>query len=127
MSNGSTFTPQLTLALPVSDRRASARWYETHLGCRLLYDLEEMGWCELSTAVPGVTLGLSDGHPLTPGGISPTWGVHDLDAVRATMEAAGVAFEGTTEVIEGFVKLATFADLDGNRVMLAQDLQGGSA
>lgn len=124
--DGTPFTGQVTLALTVRDRKASARWYETHLGCHLLYDVEELGWCELSTPVPGATLGLGDRQPVTHGGLTPTWGVGDLDAVRATMEGAGVDFEGPTEVMEGLVKLATCVDPDGHRVMLAQDLQGAS-
>jgi predicted enzyme related to lactoylglutathione lyase len=65
--------------------------------------------------------------PGDAGGYVPCLGgVHHLDSVRSRMEEAGVAFEGPTEVVEGFVKLATFLDPDGNRVMLAEDLQGGS-
>ncbi len=126
MGEGTTpFSGTLTLALAVRDRKASAGWYAAHLGCSLLYDVEEMGWCELSTPVGGVSLGLLDQEPVVIGGPTPTFGVSDLDGTREVMEAAGVSFTGPTIVMEGFVKLADFTDPDGHRLTLAQDLQGG--
>lgn len=119
----SHFTGRLTLAFPVADRRASARWYAANLGCRLLYDAEEMRWCELDSPVAGVTVGFSDGEPVTTGGPVPTFEVVDLDAVREALEGSGVRFEGPTQVLEGLAKLATFLDPDGHRLSLAQDLQ----
>lgn len=123
--SNSPFTGRITLALNVSDRKTAARWYEAHFGCRLLYDAEEMRWCEMTTPVEGATLGLSDGEPVVLGGMTPTFEVADLDGARVAMEGSGVRFDGPTQVVDGFVKLATCLDPDGHRVMLAQDLQGG--
>lgn len=125
MTEGNHFSGRLTLAFQVTDRKTSTRWYEAMLGCRLLYDVEEIGWCELTSPVDGVTVGLSDAGPVVAGGPVPTFDVRDLDAVRGFLEGKGVRFEGDTEVHEGLAKLATFFDPDGHRLMLAQDLQGG--
>jgi CreA protein len=123
MAGDVRFSGRLTLAFQVSDRGASARWYEQMLGCRPLYDVEEMRWCELASPVDGVTIGLSDDGKAERGGPVPTWEVADVDAVRRDLESRGVAFEGDTVTVPGFVKLATLLDPDGHRLMLAEDLQ----
>ncbi len=56
------------------------------------------------------------------GGCVPVWGVRDITAARASLEAAGVRFDGPTQEISGMVKLATFYDPDGNAMMFAQSL-----
>jgi len=112
----------LTLALSVRDRLASATWYETMLGFELLYHLDEAGWSEMKTKTEGVTLGLGEQSEPTPGNTVPVFGVADIEAARAALEAEGVRFDGETEVIEGMVSTATFYDPDGNALMLAQDL-----
>ena len=112
----------LTLALSVRDRLASATWYETMLGFDLLYHLDEAGWSEMKTKTEGVTLGLGEQSEPTPGNTVPVFGVADIEAARAALEAEGVRFDGETEVIEGMVSTATFYDPDGNALMLAQDL-----
>lgn len=119
------FTGRLTLAFEVRDRKASARWYEEVLGCRLLYDADEMKWCELASPVPGVTIGFTDEGAVHAGGPVPTFEVQDVDAIRSKLEERDVRFEGETIVIDGLAKLATFFDPDGHRLMLAEDLQGG--
>ena len=112
----------LTLALSVRDRHASATWYETMLGFELLYHLDEAGWSEMKTKTEGVTLALGEQSEPTPGNTVPVFGVADIEAARAALEAEGVRFDGETEVIEGMVSTATFYDPDGNALMLAQDL-----
>jgi predicted enzyme related to lactoylglutathione lyase len=112
----------LTLALSVRDRHASATWYETMLGFELLYHLDEAGWSEMKTMTEGVTLGLGEQSEPTPGNTVPVFGIADIEAARAALEAEGVRFDGETEVIEGMVSTATFYDPDGNALMLAQDL-----
>ncbi len=112
----------ITLALSVRDRRASADWYEKHLGFELLYHADEAGWSELQTKTAGVTLGLGEQSEPTPGNTVPVFGVADIAVARAALEKVGVSFDGATETIEGMVSTATFYDPDGNALMLAQDL-----
>lgn len=123
MATVSNFTPGLTLALPSTDRKAAAAWYEKHLGFSLMYDAEEIGWCEMATHMEGITVGFAESWQPNPGNCVPVWAVSDLDAARAALEAQGVAFDGPTEVNEGMVKLATFKDRDGNAMMLSEDLR----
>ena len=114
----------LTVAFDVKDRQASVRWYQDVLGFKLLYEVAEMGWCELATEVPGVNVGLSEvEQPKVGHGPTPTFGVKDLDAARRLLEAQDVRFDGPNRVIEGMVKLATLYDPDGNTLMLYEDLQ----
>ena len=63
----STINPDqtITIALSVTDRKASAAWYETHLGFKELFSADEAGWSELATNTPGVTLGLGGAEEVT--------------------------------------------------------------
>lgn len=112
----------LTLACKCTDIAKSIDWYQNVLGFKLLYHVKEMGWCELSTSVPGVLIGLSQVEKATPGGPTPTFGVKDIDAARKQLEGKGVKFDGETMTIPDMVKLATFYDPDGNKLMLYQSL-----
>ncbi len=112
----------VTLALGVADRTASARWYSHHLGFELLYDAPEVGWCEMSSPIQGLTIGLGDSEGVRIGGPVPTLGIDDMDHSRSLLEGAGVRFDGPTIVHEGMVKIATFYDPDGHAWMLAQNL-----
>ncbi len=117
-----TLENTLTLAMSVRDRHASARWYEDTLGFELLYHADDAGWSELQTKTAGVTLGLGEQTEPSPGNTVPVFGVTDIALARAALEQADVKFDGPTDTIEGMVSTATFYDLDGNALMLAQDL-----
>jgi catechol 2,3-dioxygenase-like lactoylglutathione lyase family enzyme len=120
------YTGGLTISMAVKDRKASTKWYTDVLGFQLLYDVAEIGWCELATEIKGVNIGLSDTKGSKTGaGPVPTFGVKDIDKARAMMEGKKVRFDGPTHEFPGMVKLATFFDPDGNALMLFQDLQGG--
>ncbi len=45
-----------------------------------------------------------------------------IDTARSRLESRDVTFDGDTLTIAGLVRLATFYDPDGNKLMLAQDL-----
>ena len=123
MSDSLVYEPGLTCAYQVKDLNAAIEWYQEVLGFKLLYKADEMKWAELSTAVPSVTVGLSQvERPEGSGGATLTWGVKDIHEARRAIEAKGVKFEG--EIIEhsGFVRLGTFRDGDGNKIMFFQDL-----
>ena len=114
--------PAMTLALAVNDRKAATQWYVGMLEFTLLYDVEEIGWCELETNIPGVRLGLADRQEIQPGGPVPTFEVSDLDSTRTELEQRGVEFEEGTITHSGLVRLAVFHDLDGHALMLAEAL-----
>ncbi len=114
----------ITLAISVKDRHASAKWYNEKLGFELLHHFDEAGWSEMLTKTDGVTLGLGEQAEPAPGNTVPVFGVSDIVIARGALEGAGVRFDGDTETIEGMVSTATFFDLDGNAMMLAQDLSG---
>ncbi len=122
---GLNYDPGLTIAMKVTDLDRSIDWYQKVLGCELLYKLEDRGWCELSSPVEKVNIGLGQVEEVPAGGPVPTWGVVDIEEAKASLAEHDVAFDGDIMVIEGMVKLLTFFDPDGNGLMLFQDLQKG--
>jgi predicted enzyme related to lactoylglutathione lyase len=128
VSAGIPYDGGLTCAIQVRDITKSIEWYQSVLGFTLLYHVEEMGWCELSTGVQRVNVGLSQVEAPNVGLCAKlTWGVKDIDAARRSLESKKVRFDGATQEIPGMVKLATFFDPDGNPMMFYQDLQGAPA
>ena len=114
----------ITLSTPVQDLDASLAWFADKLGFQEIFKVVEAGWAEVATSAEDVTIGLNQGAEGT-GGSTPVFGVKDIDAARAELEAKGVTFEGETIELPGMVKLATFVDPDGNHYMFAQSLMDG--
>ena len=112
----------LTIAFQVTDIKKSIDWYQDILGFKLTYHLQEMGWCELTSSVEKVNIGLSQVEAIKSGGPTPTFGVKDIEHARSQLESNGVRFDGDTIEIPQMVKLATFFDPDGNSLMLYQTL-----
>lgn len=121
-----SYGPTVVATLNVKDFGAALAWYARVLGFETEYAIEGMGWGEIRTNLPGLTIGIQT-DPASAGkqgGQTLTFSVTDIAAARAELEATGVQFDGETQEIPGMVKLATFMDPDGNRFMLAQTLQG---
>jgi catechol 2,3-dioxygenase-like lactoylglutathione lyase family enzyme len=119
------FTDHLTAAIGVSDFARSLRWYTDVLGLEVIYTLDDWGWAELRSNVAGANIGIGQEETVHPkGGATVTFGVTDIAAARAWLEAHDTRFDGETREIEGMVRLATFYDPDGNALMLAQRLAG---
>lgn len=113
----------LTCSIGVRNLKASQKWFEETLGFSLIYEVEELGWCEMMTPVKDVSLGMGQLEDVpVKGGATLVFGVTDIESARAKLEARKVRFDGPTIVYEGMVKLATFFDPDGNKFMLSQSL-----
>ena len=113
----------LTCSLGVTDLDRSIEWYTSVLGMTLLYRREDIGWCELSSAVDKVNVGLSEVEAAGGrGGATLTFGVIDIEAAKASLDAAGVRQAGPIRDIPDLVRLLTFYDPDDNALMLYQDL-----
>jgi len=116
-------TRNIVISVNVSDLDRSIAWWREMLGFEPIYVMKEYGWCELATSIEGVGLGLGQVEEVqVSGGVTPTFGVSDIEAARGHMASRGVSFDGDTYEIEGQVKLCTFYDPDGNPFMLAEVL-----
>lgn len=124
---GLDYIPEVTASMGVTNLDASIAWYGKVLGFTLLYRADEIGWCEMSTAVPGVNVGLSQNESVAQGGgATNVWAVKDIDDAKAHLDAQGVRQDGEIRHIPGLVKLITFYDPDGNAMMLSQSLMDAS-
>ena len=113
----------LTCALSVKNLEAGVAWYRDVLGFKPLYVREDIAWGELQTGVAKVNVGLSQvEEPGGKGGATLTFGVADLDAAKAALDAKGVRQDGPIQEIPGMVRLLTFFDPDDNALMFYQDL-----
>jgi catechol 2,3-dioxygenase-like lactoylglutathione lyase family enzyme len=117
----------LTCSLAVSDMTRSIAWYQDVLGFSLLYKMDDIAWCELSTGVAKVNIGLGQVETVTlKGGMTPTFGVTDITIAKAALDAAGVRQDGDIRDIPGMVRLLTFFDPDGHSLMFYQDISGAA-
>lgn len=113
----------LTCALNVTDLDRAIAWYGEVLGMALAYRVDEIAWAEMVSPVSRVTLGLSQVEQIPAGGgATLTFGVVDIHAAQAALDAAGVRQDGPIQTIPGIASLVTFYDPDGNAFMFAQDL-----
>jgi len=108
------------ISVGVSDYDRSLAWYRDVLGFPVVYELKEYGWGELKTPF-GFNIGIGQTETVTPGNVTPTFGVRDIDDSIAYLREHGVTVEDWHE-ISGMVRLSTFYDLDGTSWMLAQTL-----
>ena len=112
----------LTCALGVKNLDRSIAWYRDVLGFELLYTADDIAWCELSTGVQRVNVGLSERRePGAAGGATLTFGVTDLEAAKAELDANEVRQDGDIMEIPGLVRLLTFFDPDDNALMFYQE------
>ncbi len=116
----------LTCSMGVTSLDKSIAWYTDVLGFTLLYRVDEIAWCELSTPVARVNVGLGQREEAGgSGGSTLTWGVSDIDAAKAELDRHGVRQDGPIRDIPGMVRLLTFYDPDDNALMFYQDLAQG--
>jgi predicted enzyme related to lactoylglutathione lyase len=85
--------PITRIVLYVRDIPTVAAFYQTHFGLEPLPGAEP-GWLELGSAAGGCTLALHQAASAQKRGseIKIVFGVHDVDAVKAELAAAGLVF-----------------------------------
>jgi len=116
-----TYDGGLTCSFAVKSLDKSIAWYRDVLGFDLLYRRDDIAWCELSTGVDKVNVGLSERQEAGgTGGSTLTFGVTDLEAAKAALDGHGVRQDGDIMEIDGLVRLLTFYDPDGNALMFYQ-------
>ena len=105
----------------VNDINAAKKFYGEVLGLNKTFEMD--GWCEFSHAEGAASIGLNQRRDDDDErGATVVLRVDDLARVQKELIAKGVKFEGEIHEIPGVVRLATFRDLDGNRLQLMQVL-----
>jgi len=113
----------LTCSMGVTSLDASIAWYRDVLGFTLLYRLEDIAWCELSTGVARVNLGLGEREEAGgSGGATLTFGVADIEAAKAELDRHDIRQDGPIRDIPNMVRLLTFFDPDDNALMFYQEI-----
>lgn len=116
-----TYDGGLTCSFGVTSLDRSIAWYRDVLGFSLLYRRDDIAWCELSTGVDKVNVGLSERQEAGgSGGSTLTFGVTDLESAKAALDRHGVRQDGDIMEIDGLVRLLTFYDPDDNALMFYQ-------
>jgi predicted enzyme related to lactoylglutathione lyase len=107
-----------------SDMDRAVRFYGQVLGLRLLHQ-DQSKWAEFDAGPVRLALhaAVEDRAP-EPGG-TVVFRVDDLDDARAKMEGRGAEFEEPAGEIEGYARLASLRDPDGNRVDLIEYRKAG--
>ena len=118
-----TYTPGMTASISVTNLDHSLAWYDHVLGFKLIFRIDEIGYCELSTGVPGVSVGLSQNEEVPHGGnATNVWGVEDIGEAKRHLDAHNVKQDGDIQEVPDMVKLLTFFDPDGNTMMFSETL-----
>lgn len=113
----------MSIAIHVKDWRAAAAWYRSVFGFTPVYESDDLGFCELTTSVPGVTVLLSEPEDdALLGTVIPTFGVTDAVEAHARMKQVGVEV-GDPEHFPGVVKTVTLKDPDENTLLLCETLE----
>ncbi|MDQ8756362.1 VOC family protein [Sphingosinicella sp. LHD-64] len=118
-----TYDGGLTCSMSVKSLDRAIPWYLDVFGGELIYRMDDLAWCELTSGVARVNIGLSEvEEPGGKGGATLTFGVTDLDAAKAELDRRGIRQDGPIMDIPGMVRLLTFYDPDDNALMFYQDL-----
>lgn len=114
------FGGTLLIQLRVADLDRAIAFYRDVLGFELFLRNDELAWAKLRSPVRDVVIGVGvSDEPKGSGTLSLNFSVANIEDARRRLEERGVKFTGPTITIPGVVKLADFADPDGNRIRLA--------
>jgi len=114
--------------ISVSDYAKAKKFFTEQLGLKVVSDAPEFGWVELQGSEGGFTLGVAQEQIKSDEDIRPgsnaivTMTVADIAKARATLQAKGVRCIGDILEVPGHVKLALFADSDGNKFQLVEEV-----
>ena len=106
----------------VRDLAAARRFYVETLGFEETFLDEEGTWARLRHGE--MEIALAQGEPIENGGVAHVE-VADVKAEADRLRAAGVEV-GVVLELTGEIRLVDVYDPDGNRIQLAQDVEGGT-
>lgn len=113
------YVGEAVVTLPVSNLRKAQRWYTQTLNLQTLRALDDPPWCEMTSSVDGLRIGLAEVEYIRPGGITLTLTVVNVDEARETLLAARVDVSDVVSVGD-VTRVLSLLDPDGNPLMLRE-------
>ena len=116
------FVPGLTVWYSVRSIENSLAFYTEKLGFEKLFYNPEWGMAMVKTNTDNCVIGFSEAETIEPSTSSTVFDVENIEEAVRKLKQMDISFSGEIEVIDDFVKLATFTDPDGHPLMLSQSL-----
>ena len=115
------------ISLSVADFARAKDFFTNVVGLEVKQVNSEFGWMELQGKDGGALLGIGQKNEqcgnMDQKNAVISLTVDDIVATKADFEAKGVKFNGDIMEVPGQVKLASFADAEGNEFFLAENLE----
>ncbi|MGE5405625.1 MAG: VOC family protein [Candidatus Saccharibacteria bacterium] len=106
----------------VSNLERAIAFYSEKLGFKVLDHDPSRGQAMLSTNSKDCIIGLAEAEAVVPASTCITFEVANIDQAVQSLQERGIDFAGEIMIVPSVIKLATFYDPDGYKLMLFSHL-----
>lgn len=114
------FKPGVGFHYNVSNWESTLAFYTEKLGFKVLYCDANKGQGMVTTNTKDCFIGFAEAQSIVPSSTCTTFEVENIEQAVQTLQQKGVEFKGGIIEIPSLVKLATFIDPDGYKLMLSE-------
>jgi predicted enzyme related to lactoylglutathione lyase len=97
-------------------------FYTEKLGFKVLFNDTSEGQAMVATSTKDCFIGFSEAQLIVPSSTCTTFEVEDIEQAVRILQQKGVEFKGGIIEVPNMVKLATFSDPDGYKMMLSENI-----
>lgn len=115
------FKPGVGFHYNVSNLERTLAFYTEKLGFNVLFHDTNNGQAMLTTNTKDCFIGFAEAQSIIPSSTCITFEVENIEQAVQILQQKGVKFEGGILEIPNVVKLATFSDPDGYKLMLSEN------
>ncbi|MDD4239226.1 MAG: VOC family protein [Desulfotomaculaceae bacterium] len=114
------FKPGVGFHYNVSNLERTLAFYTEKLGFKVLNVDTNMRQAMLTTNTKDCLIGFAEAQSIHPSSTCTTFEVENIEQAVLILQQKGVEFKGEIIEVPGTVKLATFSDPDGYKLMLSE-------
>jgi len=104
----------------VSNCKHTIAFYTEKLGFKLIYCDTNKGQAMVTTSTKDCFIGFAEAQSIVPSSTCITFEVENINYAVQVLQQKGIEFKGGVIEVPGTVKLATFIDPDGYKLMLSE-------
>lgn len=116
------FKPGVGIHYNVSNLEQTLSFYTEKLGFKELYYDANNRQAMLTTNTKDCFIGFAEAQSLVPSSTCTTFEVENIEQAVQILQQKGVEFKGGIFEVPSLVKLATFFDPDGYKLMLSEKI-----